>query len=134
LPPNKNIFSVDVSSAPTSPNREQRRILTPDSFPDLFEEKSITIICPGGAAPKLRISRNLQVLRIPDGSLAQNRLDPGDFLLKVDGKEIGDKKQFYRMMQDIAKDPDCQAVIVKTTSIIKLLSLNDDHELIKPFR
>ncbi|VDK65571.1 unnamed protein product [Anisakis simplex] len=47
---------VDVSSAPTSPNREQRRILTPDSFPDLFEEKSITIICPGGAAVRCFLS------------------------------------------------------------------------------
>ncbi|KHN77389.1 hypothetical protein Tcan_18068 [Toxocara canis] len=60
--------------------------------------------------PRLRISRNLQVLRVHESSLAANRLDPGDVVRKVNGKTVESRKEFYQLMSDIAKDPDCQAV------------------------
>lgn len=75
--------------------------------------------------PRLRISKSLQVLKVQEGSLAANRLDPGDIVHKVNGEIVVNRKEFYRMMNDIAKDPDCQAVCLEFVS--HLMHPSDDE-------
>uniref|UniRef100_A0A915BMZ0 PDZ domain-containing protein n=1 Tax=Parascaris univalens TaxID=6257 RepID=A0A915BMZ0_PARUN len=117
VPSNRNCsckaVCVDMLGATLSqPNskRSSRKSIGSDVPHSLLEDKTVTIICPGGVAPKLRISKTLQVLKVQESSLAANRLDPGDIVHKVNGEIVVNRKEFYRMMNDIAKDPDCQAV------------------------
>uniref|UniRef100_A0A915BN95 PDZ domain-containing protein n=1 Tax=Parascaris univalens TaxID=6257 RepID=A0A915BN95_PARUN len=90
VPSNRNCsckaVCVDMLGATLSqPNskRSSRKSIGSDVPHSLLEDKTVTIICPGGVAPKLRISKTLQVLKVQESSLAANRLDPGDIVHKV---------------------------------------------------